>query len=78
MDRAFEKAGADDPKVVVKAVMAALLEKRTKPRVVVGNRRRHADGKGPNGVAVIGWETLDQHLRLFVSEFMRTCRYDRR
>ncbi len=36
MERAFEKAGADDPEVVVKAVMAALSERRAKPRAVVG------------------------------------------
>ena len=36
MERAFEKSGADDPDVVVKAVMAALSGRRTKPRVVVG------------------------------------------
>jgi len=36
MDRAFEKAGADDPTVVVDAVMTALYEKRPRNRVVVG------------------------------------------
>jgi NAD(P)-dependent dehydrogenase (short-subunit alcohol dehydrogenase family) len=36
MDRAFEKAGADDPKVVVDAVIDALFQSRPKPRVVVG------------------------------------------
>jgi NAD(P)-dependent dehydrogenase (short-subunit alcohol dehydrogenase family) len=36
MERAFEKSGADDPEVVVKAVMAALSARRTKPRAVVG------------------------------------------
>jgi hypothetical protein len=36
MDRAFDKAGADDPKVVVEAVMAALSTSRPKPRAVVG------------------------------------------
>jgi len=36
MDRAFEKAGADDPEVVVKAVMRALLGQRAKLRAVVG------------------------------------------
>jgi NAD(P)-dependent dehydrogenase (short-subunit alcohol dehydrogenase family) len=36
MDRAFEKAGADDPEIVVKAVMGALVGRRTKPRAVVG------------------------------------------
>jgi NAD(P)-dependent dehydrogenase (short-subunit alcohol dehydrogenase family) len=36
MDRAFEKVGADDPEVVVAAIMAALFRKRPKPRVVVG------------------------------------------
>lgn len=36
MERAFEKSGADDPEVVVKAVVAALSGRRTKPRVVVG------------------------------------------
>jgi NAD(P)-dependent dehydrogenase (short-subunit alcohol dehydrogenase family) len=36
MDRAFEKAGADDPAVVVAAVMAALSRRRPRPRVVVG------------------------------------------
>jgi NAD(P)-dependent dehydrogenase (short-subunit alcohol dehydrogenase family) len=36
MDRAFEKAGADDPAVVVAAVMAALSRRRPQPRVVVG------------------------------------------
>jgi hypothetical protein len=33
---AFEKSGADDPEVVVKAVLAALAGGRTKPRAVVG------------------------------------------
>ncbi len=36
MDRAFEKAGADDPEVVVDAVIEAIFEKRPKPKVVVG------------------------------------------
>jgi NAD(P)-dependent dehydrogenase (short-subunit alcohol dehydrogenase family) len=36
MDRAFEKAGADDPEVVVDAVIKAVSGKRPKPRVVVG------------------------------------------
>jgi NAD(P)-dependent dehydrogenase (short-subunit alcohol dehydrogenase family) len=36
MERAFEKSGADDPDVVVKAVMAALSARRAKPRAVVG------------------------------------------
>ena len=36
MDRAFEKAGADDPDVVVNAVIKALFRNRPKPRVVVG------------------------------------------
>lgn len=36
MERAFEKSRADDPEVVVRAVMAALLGRRTRPRVVVG------------------------------------------
>jgi NAD(P)-dependent dehydrogenase (short-subunit alcohol dehydrogenase family) len=36
MERAFEKASADDPEVVVKAVMAALSGRQTKPRAVVG------------------------------------------
>ena len=36
MDRAFEKAGADDPTVVVDAVITALFQTRPKPRVVVG------------------------------------------
>ena len=36
MERAFEKSGADNPEVVVTAVMAALSGRRTKPRVVVG------------------------------------------
>ena len=36
MDRAFEKAGADNPDVVVKAALDALFKKRPKPRVVVG------------------------------------------
>lgn len=36
MERAFEKSGADDPEVVVKAVMAALSARRAKPRAVVG------------------------------------------
>jgi len=36
MERAFEKSGADEPEVVVKAVMAALSGRRTKPRAVVG------------------------------------------
>jgi NAD(P)-dependent dehydrogenase (short-subunit alcohol dehydrogenase family) len=36
MERAFEKSGADDPEVVVKAVMAALSGRGAKPRAVVG------------------------------------------
>jgi len=36
MDRAFAKAGADDPKVVVDAVIKALYRNRPNPRVVVG------------------------------------------
>lgn len=36
MDRAFEKAGADAPEVVVEAVVSALFGRRTRPRVVVG------------------------------------------
>jgi NAD(P)-dependent dehydrogenase (short-subunit alcohol dehydrogenase family) len=36
MDRAFEKAGADKPDVVVDAVLKALFAKKPKPRVVVG------------------------------------------
>ena len=36
MERAFEKASADDPEVVVKAVVAALSGRRAKPRAVVG------------------------------------------
>jgi len=36
MDRAFEKVGADDPEVVVDAVIKAVFGKRPKPRVVVG------------------------------------------
>jgi hypothetical protein len=36
MDRAFEKSGADDSEVVVKAVISALLEGKAKPRTVVG------------------------------------------
>jgi NAD(P)-dependent dehydrogenase (short-subunit alcohol dehydrogenase family) len=36
MDRAFEGAGADDPEVVVDAVMHGLFKKKPKPRVVVG------------------------------------------
>ena len=36
MDRAFEKAGADDPEVVVNTVIKALFRRRPKPRVVVG------------------------------------------
>jgi NAD(P)-dependent dehydrogenase (short-subunit alcohol dehydrogenase family) len=35
-DEAFEKAGADDPTVVVDAVITALFENRPKNRVVVG------------------------------------------
>jgi hypothetical protein len=35
-DEAFEKAGADDPTVVVDAVMTALFQKRPRNRVVVG------------------------------------------
>jgi NAD(P)-dependent dehydrogenase (short-subunit alcohol dehydrogenase family) len=34
--RAFEKFGADDPRVVVNAVMRALSDRRPKPRMVVG------------------------------------------
>jgi NAD(P)-dependent dehydrogenase (short-subunit alcohol dehydrogenase family) len=36
MERAFEKSGADDPEVVVLAVIAALSGRRAKPRTVVG------------------------------------------
>jgi NAD(P)-dependent dehydrogenase (short-subunit alcohol dehydrogenase family) len=36
MDRAFEEAGADDPDVVVNAVLKALFARTPKPRVVVG------------------------------------------
>ncbi|MGO9701853.1 MAG: SDR family NAD(P)-dependent oxidoreductase [Xanthobacteraceae bacterium] len=36
MDRAFEKAVADDPEVVVNAAIKALFRRRPKPRVVVG------------------------------------------
>jgi hypothetical protein len=36
MERAFEKSGADDPEVVVKAVMAALFGRGAKLRPVVG------------------------------------------
>jgi NAD(P)-dependent dehydrogenase (short-subunit alcohol dehydrogenase family) len=36
MERAFEKSGADDPEIVVKAVIAALSGRRTKARAVVG------------------------------------------
>jgi NAD(P)-dependent dehydrogenase (short-subunit alcohol dehydrogenase family) len=36
MDRAFEKAGGDDPAVVAEAVRQALLSRRTKPRMVIG------------------------------------------
>jgi hypothetical protein len=36
MERAFEKSGADNPEVVVTAVMAALSGRRTKPRAVIG------------------------------------------
>ena len=36
MERAFERSGADDPTVVVKAVIAALSGGQTKPRAVVG------------------------------------------
>jgi NAD(P)-dependent dehydrogenase (short-subunit alcohol dehydrogenase family) len=40
MDRAFEKAGADDPEVVAKAAMEALFRRRAKPRIVVGKGTR--------------------------------------
>jgi NAD(P)-dependent dehydrogenase (short-subunit alcohol dehydrogenase family) len=36
MERAFEKSGADDPDVVVRAVIAALSGRRARPRAVVG------------------------------------------
>ncbi len=36
MERAFEKSGADDPEVVVRAVIAALSGRRAKLRAVVG------------------------------------------
>jgi NAD(P)-dependent dehydrogenase (short-subunit alcohol dehydrogenase family) len=36
MERAFEKASADDPEVVVNAVMAALAGRGAKPRAIVG------------------------------------------
>ena len=38
MDRAFEKAGADDPGLVVDAVTKALFRNRPDPRIVVGKR----------------------------------------
>jgi NAD(P)-dependent dehydrogenase (short-subunit alcohol dehydrogenase family) len=47
MDRAFEKAGADDPKVVVEAVMNAFSGRRTKPRTVVG--------KGTGMLLMLSW-----------------------
>ncbi|GKQ50193.1 SDR family NAD(P)-dependent oxidoreductase [Bradyrhizobium sp. Ce-3] len=40
MDRSFEKSGADDPAVVVNAVMAALAGGKVKPRMVVGKGTR--------------------------------------
>jgi hypothetical protein len=36
MDRAYEKARADDPEVVVNTVIKALFRSHPKPRVVVG------------------------------------------
>jgi NAD(P)-dependent dehydrogenase (short-subunit alcohol dehydrogenase family) len=36
MERAFDKSGADDPEIVVKAVIAALSRRRAKPWAVVG------------------------------------------
>jgi hypothetical protein len=36
MERTFEKSGADDPELVVNAVIAALSRRRTRPRAVVG------------------------------------------
>jgi len=47
MDRAFEKAGADNPDVVVKAVLDALFKTRPKPRVVVG--------KGTGALLMLSW-----------------------
>jgi hypothetical protein len=38
MDRAFEKAGADDPEVTVAAVIKALFRNRYSARAVVGKR----------------------------------------
>jgi len=38
MDRAFEKAGADDPEVTVDAVLKALFRKRFSARAIVGKR----------------------------------------
>ena len=38
MDRAFEKAGADDPQVTVDAVIKALFQNRFSARAVVGRR----------------------------------------
>ena len=40
MERAFEKSGADDPELVVNAVMAALSGRRTKQRALVGKGAR--------------------------------------
>jgi NAD(P)-dependent dehydrogenase (short-subunit alcohol dehydrogenase family) len=36
MDKAFERAGADNPEVVVTAIRKALIQRYPKPRVVVG------------------------------------------
>jgi NAD(P)-dependent dehydrogenase (short-subunit alcohol dehydrogenase family) len=47
IDRAFEKAGADDPKVVVEAVINALFRDRSNPRVVVG--------RGTGTVLILSW-----------------------
>lgn len=36
MDRAFDRAGADDPKAVVEAIMKVLSGRQAKPRTIVG------------------------------------------
>jgi short-subunit dehydrogenase len=56
MDRAFEKAGADNPDVVVKAVLDAMFKQRPKARVVVG--------KGTGALLMLSWLPLRKQDKL--------------
>jgi NAD(P)-dependent dehydrogenase (short-subunit alcohol dehydrogenase family) len=59
VDRAFEKAGGDNPDVVVTAVLDALFKKRPKPRVVVG--------KGTGALLMLSWLPLRKRDKLVKS-----------